>query len=140
MKGPEEFSDFGAFFRAQIMPELVRQIEPALNHLRRTDKQTWLKIAMELRRRGGYDRIEQMREQADMFQGLIDTIAEGLKTSIPEFVRQHTLALEQHFYRHGQELDDLLRKSPDTEPMSARESVDAQLGAMGIKFNPNDNR
>lgn len=135
-----EFKDFGELFRTLILPELIKHIDPALDHLRRKQPDEWLRIAMELQKRGSYDRIEQQREQEDVIRSLLDILAKGLQDSVPEFVQQHTLALERHFYQHGQELDDLLRKSPNAKPMSAQESVDAQLRAMGFGVNPNDKR
>ncbi len=135
-----EYGNFGAFFRARIMPDLIKQIDPALNHLRQTNPQEWLRIAMELRQRGCYDRVEQLREEEDAIKSLIELINEGLMNSVPAFVKQHTIALERHYVQHGQELDDLMRSSPGVDPMSGSESVDAQLRAMGIKINPEDKR
>lgn len=140
---PNEYDDFGQFFRKEILPDLIRRIDPALNHLRRTDPQQWLRIAMEMRKRGGYDRIEQMREMGDGLEAIIKMLADGLKESIPEFVRLHTEAVEHHYVQHGLELDDLLRKSPPQDPMTPQQSVEAQLRAMGVdlgKINPNDSR
>lgn len=135
-----KYKDFGEFFRAEIMPDLIRHIEPALNQLRRSDPKEWLRIATELRQRGSYDRLEEMHDQEDALKALIDMIQTGLLASVPEFVRQYNLAMEQHYHEHGLELDDMMRKHPNAEPMSAKESIDAQLRAMGIKINPDDPR
>lgn len=134
----DKFEDFGAFFRAHIMPDIVRNIGSALDYLRKKDPQEWLRIAMELRKRGSYDRVEQMREQEDAIKGLIEMISAGLMDLVPEFIRQHTLELERHYCQHGLELDDLLRKTPSPKPMNASESVDAQLRAWGYNPKPND--
>lgn len=135
-----EFDDFGEFFRQHILPDLIKHIDPALDHLRRKDPQEWLRIATELRKRGSYDRVERMREAEDATKELIELIRAGLVSSVPEFVRLHTIALEKHYMKHGLELDDLLRKSPAPAPMSARESVDAQIKAMGFTVDPTDKR
>lgn len=143
MNNYPEYGDFGEFFRKEMLPDLIKRIEPALDHLRRTDPQQWLRIAMEMRKRGGYDRIEQMKEMGDGLEAIIKMLADGLKESIPEFVRQHTQAVERHYVQHGLELDDLLRRSPAQEPMTPQQSVEAQLRAMGVdlgKINPSDNR
>ncbi|GEM_PF-3205963 len=95
---------------------------------------------MDLRGRQAYDQVEQMREMEEAIDAYLTEVADGLKESIPEFVRQYTRAIILHFVRHGQDLDDLIRSSPKQRPMSAQESVEAQLRAMGFKVNPNDSR
>lgn len=138
----QEYSSFGEFFRAEIMPGMIRGIEPAMDHLRRTNPEQWLRIAMRLRNLGSYDRVEQQREVIEAFRGLVQEISNGLLESVPEYVRLHDQAMEAHFVRHGIELDDLLHKHPSAEPMSTGDAVDAQMRAWGINFkvNPDDQR
>ncbi len=137
-----KFPDFGAFFRAEIMPKMIASVEPALDHLRRTNPKEWLRVAMQLQKRGPYDRVEQTKEATDAFIELIKLLASGLTESVPVFVKRNNEAMEKHFVRHGLELDDLLRRNPDEKPMSTSESVEAQMRAWGVTFkvNPDDKR
>lgn len=137
---PNKYKSYGDFFRKEILPDLIRRVDPALDHLRRTDPKQWQRIAMEMRKRGGGNRVEQMKGMSEGLEAIVNMIADGLKESIPEFVRQHTLAVERHYVQHGLELDDMLGRSPKSEPMTAQESVEAQLRAMGFGINPNDTR
>src|SRR5690349_1670766 len=79
---------FGQYFREEILPKLIAGVDSEFNDLRTTDPQQWKRIAQKMIRQGPYDRIEEIRDMEAAFEDILRMVADGLKESIPEIVRQ----------------------------------------------------
>lgn len=126
-------------FLKQYLESIPASVERYFDRLRRDQPQAWLEFATALRKFGPYDRKEQMQERVEMRTEMLESIMELYRQHIPKMVEVELQAIETHFIRHGQQLDELLRKNPARD-LSPKDAVEELLRGMKMRWRSDADR
>ncbi len=121
-----------ALIRNEVLGRIPQLVEQSLDDLRREHPDKWLEVANALRKLGPYDRVEQTKEAAEAIGAGLDALTEKVKAWLPNITTAFLVASERHFIKHGQELDEALRRR-SVRDVSTKEAVEELLKSMGVR-------
>ena len=134
---PEQPEDherkFEDFFQQKVIRNMPRMIEELLNQVRQADPEKWLELATALRKLGPYDRIEKTKDRAEEVAAALDELTRLIRLQLPNLTKVCLEAAEDHFVRHGIELDVMIQKHPVQDPLQGQ-SVEDLLRDLHINW------